>query len=84
MANVLIHNTYINEKICGSKYHTYWRLRLPMLLNMMENHGFAMQNSDTKNTSIVCQNLKNAKVLLIYIVNLGVQRASPYACYVEI
>ena len=34
------------------KYHTYWRLHIPMLLNMMKK-GLAPQNSNTNNTSVV-------------------------------
>ena len=41
------------------KYHTYWRLRLPMLLNTIKK-GFVQQTINTKNTSVVGQIVKSA------------------------
>ena len=40
-------------------YHTYCRLRLPMLLNTINKKVFAQKNINNSNTSVVCQIVKN-------------------------
>ena len=47
--------------------------------------GFEPQNRNTSNTSTVGLNKKmNTNVLIMYLGNKAVQRASPYACSGEI
>ena len=40
------------------RYHTFWRLHRPMLLNMMSKKGVAMQYLDARNTSAISQIVK--------------------------
>ena len=45
-----------------------------------EKNEFASQNVDTRNKSVVGQNVKKNKKIMVYIGNLAKQRASPYSC----
>ena len=63
---VLIGNSYMNEKTCGSpeipergKYHLYWRPHLPVLLNTTKKKGLQSKNMNTKTTSVVGKFVKN-------------------------
>ena len=52
MCHVPIHQ--IQEK---DIYHTHWRTHIPMLLNMIKKE-FATENLNTRNASVVDQNVK--------------------------
>ena len=47
----------VHQILERDKYHTYWRLHFPMLLNTIEK-GFVQKNISTKNTSVVGQIVK--------------------------
>ena len=75
MCHVPIHQ--IQEK---DIYHTHWRTHIPMLLNMIKKE-FATENLNTRNASVVDQNVKKKNMLLIYLGNMAVQISSHNACY---
>ena len=71
MAKALIHNSYINEKICGSQEKTRKR-KISHILETAPTHATDYDKKrlspiflDTSNTFSVGQNVKKKNVLLV-------------------
>ena len=74
LAKVLINNSYTNEKTCGSPTNTRKR-QISHILEIAPTHateynlkkGFAHQNINTKNTSVIVQIVKNGNERAVFV-----------------
>ena len=78
----------MNEKTCGIPSNTRKR-QISHILETATTHatehqkkGFAQQNINTNNTSVIVQNIKSAHERVAHVAgNVAVQISSRYVCY---